>query len=116
MKAAVYQGNQKLVIEELPVPEPGPGEILVKISHSAICGTDVHAFLYDIAPAGAVMGHEFSGTVAAVGPGVTAWKEGDRVIGGGGTPPPGLEAPLRRQEQYNYRLEGFTDTRKRGYA
>ena len=47
---------------------------------------------------------------------MTAWKEGDRVIGGGGTPPPGLEAPLRRQEQYNYRLEGFTDTRKRGYA
>ena len=116
MKAAVYQGNQKLVIEELPVPEPGPGEVLVKISHSAICGTDVHAFLYDIAPAGAVMGHEFSGTVAAVGPGVTAWKEGDRVIGGGGTPPSGMEAPLRRQEQYNYRLEGFTDTRKRGYA
>ena len=114
MKAAVYQGNQKLVIEELPVPEPGPGEVLVKISHSAICGTDVHAFLYDIAPAGAVMGHEFSGRVAAVGPGVTAWKEGDRVIGGGGTPPSGMEAPLRRQEQYNYRLEGFTDTRKRG--
>lgn len=116
MKAAVYQGNQRLVIEDIPVPEPGPGEILVKVSHSAICGTDVHAFLYDIAPVGTVMGHEFSGTVAAVGPGITSWKEGDRVIGGGGTPPPGMEAPLRRQEQYNYRLEGFADTRKRGYA
>jgi (R,R)-butanediol dehydrogenase/meso-butanediol dehydrogenase/diacetyl reductase len=116
MRAAVYKGKQELVIEDLPLPEPGAGEILVKVSHSAICGTDVHAFLYDIAPPGTVMGHEFSGTVAAVGPGVTMWKEGDRIIGGGGTPPPGSEAPLRRQEQYNYRLEGFADTRKRGYA
>ena len=80
MRAAVYKGKQELVVEDLPVPEPGPGEILVKVSHSAICGTDVHAFLYDIAPPGAVMGHEFSGTVAAVGPGVDKWKEGDRVI------------------------------------
>ena len=116
MRAAVYKGKQELVIEDLPLPEPGAGEILVKVSHSAICGTDVHAFLYDIAPPGTVMGHEFSGTVAAVGPGVTMWKEGDRIIGGGGTPPPGSEAPLRRQEQYNYRLEGFAATRKRGYA
>ena len=116
MKAAVYQGKQQIVVEDLPIPEPGPSEILVKIGYSAICGTDVHAFLYDIAPPGSVMGHEFSGTVAAVGPGVELWKEGDRVVGGGGNPPPGMEAPLRRQEQYNYRLEGFASTRKRGYA
>ena len=43
MRAAVYKGKQELVVEDLPVPEPGPGEILVKVSHSAICGTDVHA-------------------------------------------------------------------------
>lgn len=116
MKAAVYQGNQQLTVEDLAIPEPGPGEILVKVGYSAICGTDVHAFLYDIAPPGSVMGHEFSGVVESVGPGVNQWQEGDRVVGGGGTPPPGQEAPLRRQEQFNYRLEGFSSTRKRGYA
>ena len=52
MKAAVYQGKQQIVVEDLPIPEPGPSEILVKIGYSAICGTDVHAFLYDIAPPG----------------------------------------------------------------
>ena len=116
MKAAVYQGSQQLIIEDIPIPEPGPGEILVKVGYSAICGTDVHAFLYDIAPPGAVMGHEFSGSVVAIGSGVNRWKIGDRLVGGGGDPPPGMEAPLRRQQQYNYRLEGFADDRKRGYA
>ena len=116
MKAAVYQGSQQLTIEDIPIPEPGPGEILVKVGYSAICGTDVHAFLYDIAPPGAVMGHEFSGSVVAIGSGVNRWKIGDRLVGGGGNPPPGMEAPLRRQQQYNYRLEGFADDRKRGYA
>ena len=62
------------------------------------------------------MGHEFSGTVVAIGSGVNRWKIGDRLVGGGGNPPPGMEAPLRRQQQYNYRLEGFADDRKRGYA
>ena len=114
MKAAVYLGNQQLTVEDLAIPEPGPGEILVKVGYSAICGTDVHAFLYDIAPPGSVMGHEFSGVVESVGPGVNQWQEGDRVVGGGGTPPPGQEAPLRRQEHINYRLEGFSSTRKRG--
>ena len=116
MKAAVYHGEGRLIVEDIPVPKPLRGEVLIKVKYSAICGTDVHAFLYDIAPSGSVMGHEFSGIVAAVGEDVKAWKIGDRVIGGGGSPPPGLEPPLRKQEQYNYRLEGFTSTRKRGYA
>ena len=82
MKAAVYQGKQQIVVEDLPIPEPGPGEILVKIGYSAICGTDVHAFLYDIAPPGSVMGHEFSGLVVDKGAGVgDEIKIGDRVTG-----------------------------------
>ncbi len=116
MKAAVYQGDQRIVVEDFPIPDPGPNEILVRIQYSAICGTDVHAFLYDIAPPGSVLGHEFSGVVEKIGSSVKTWSQGDRVIGGGGTPPPGLEAPLRRQDQYNYRTEGFTSTRKRGYS
>ena len=116
MKAAVYYSPQRLQVEDLPTPEPGPNEILIKVQYSAICGTDVHAFLYDIAPSGSVLGHEFSGVVSGIGSDVTRWEIGDRVTCGGGTPPPGLEAPLRRQEQFNYRLEGFTNTRTRGYA
>ena len=107
MKAAVYKGRQRLEVEELDTPKPGPGQILLKIRYCAICGTDVHAFLFDIPKPGTVMGHEYCGTVAEVGPGVTRWKQADRVIGGGGAPPPGKEAPLRVAPRYNYRTMGF---------
>ena len=116
MRAAVYKNKQNLVVEEIPTPEPQSDEVQIKISHSAICGTDVHVYLYDIAPPDTVLGHEFAGEISKVGSDVTRFKVGDRVIGLGGTPPPGKESPLRRQDQYNYRLEGITNTRTRGYA
>ena len=116
MKAAVYKGNQRLEVEELPTSKPSSGQVLVKVNYCAICGTDVHAFLYDIAPPGTVMGHEYSGTIAEVGPDVTGWKEGDRIVGGGGTPPPGRESPLRGDPRYNYRTMGFAGGRLRAYA
>lgn len=116
MRAAVYKSKQNLVVEEIPTPEPQSDEVQIKISHSAICGTDVHVYLYDIAPPDTVLGHEFAGEISKVGSDVTRFKVGDRVIGLGGTPPPGKESPLRRQDQYNYRLEGITNTRTRGYA
>ena len=116
MRAAVYKSKQNLVVEEIPTPEPQSDEVQIKISHSAICGTDVHVYLYDIAPPDTVLGHECAGEISKVGSDVTRFKVGDRVIGLGGTPPPGKESPLRRQDQYNYRLEGITNTRTRGYA
>ena len=116
MKAAVYQGNQRLSVEELDTPTPGEGQVLVRVRYCAICGTDVHAFLYDIAPPGTVMGHEYCGTVAQVGPGVSRWQEGDRVVGGGGTAPPGSESAQRRDPRYNYRTMGFAGGRLRAYA
>ncbi|MDP7105393.1 MAG: alcohol dehydrogenase catalytic domain-containing protein, partial [SAR202 cluster bacterium] len=93
MRAAVYKGKQRLEIEEVPTPTPGPGQVLLKIKYCAICGTDVHAFLFDIASPGTVLGHEYCGTIAEVGPGVTRWKKGDRVIGEGGVPPPSFNKP-----------------------
>ena len=81
MKAAVYKGNQKLSVEEVPTPTPGPGQVLIRVKYCAICGTDVHGFLYDVPPPGTVMGHEYCGTVTQVGHGVSAWSEGDRVVG-----------------------------------
>jgi (R,R)-butanediol dehydrogenase/meso-butanediol dehydrogenase/diacetyl reductase len=116
MKAAVYRSKRKFEVTEVPTPKPGPGQVLIKINNSAICGTDVHAFMYDLAPAGAVLGHEFSGVIEAIGPGVTRWKRGDRVAGGGGEPPLGEEPPTRTHPRYNYRTMGFTNTRTRGYA
>ena len=116
MKAAVYKGNQRLSVEEIPTPTPGEGQVLIKVRYCAICGTDVHAFLYDIAPPGTVMGHEYCGAIVRVGSGVTRWKEGDRVVGGGGTAPPGSEPPLRREPRFNYRTMGFAGGRLRAYA
>ena len=88
MKAAVYRGKQKLEVMDVDIPQPDVNEVLIKVKYCAICGTDVHAFMYDVPPAGTVMGHEFSGTIVRVGQEVTRLKEGMRVVGGGGAPPP----------------------------
>ena len=83
MKAAVVREFGKpLVIEEVPVPDPGPGQILVKIAASGVCHTDLHAAEGDwpVKPKPPfIPGHEGVGHVAAVGAGVTHVKEGDRV-------------------------------------
>ena len=116
MKAAVYAGNQRFDVKEVPTPEPGPNDVLVRVKYCAICGTDVHAFLYDQAPAGVVMGHEYCGTIAHVGAAVTSWKAGDRVVGGGGTPPPGGGPAFAIEPRYKYRESGFTGRPLRAYA
>ena len=90
MKAAVYKGNQTILIEEIDIPKPGPKQVLIKVNFSAICGTDVHAYMYDALPIGTVMGHEYCGSIVEIGKDVTKLKVKDRVVGGGGTPPPGL--------------------------
>ena len=89
MRAAVYKGERVLEVEEIPTPTAGTGEVVIRVRYCAVCGTDVHAFMYDVAPPGTVMGHEYCGTVTEVGEGVTRWQVGDRVVGGGGNPPPG---------------------------
>ncbi|GIV98869.1 zinc-dependent alcohol dehydrogenase [Roseiflexus sp.] len=83
MKAAVvHDFQQPLRIEELPKPEPGFGEIVVKIEASGLCHTDIHAAHGDwpVKPKlPFIPGHEGVGIVESVGPGVTNVKEGDRV-------------------------------------
>ena len=118
MRAAVYKGGQQFSVEDLPDPTPGPGQVVIDVNYCAICGTDVHHFLYDIAPPGSVMGHEYSGVVSSVGQGVTRWAVGDRVVGGGGEPPPGGTASPLRRERTNYRLDSASApvTRVRAYA
>ncbi len=83
MKAAVARSyGAPLTIEEVPLPKLAPGKILVKVAASGVCHTDVHAVDGDWPvrpPLPFIPGHEGAGVVAAVGEGVTAVKEGDRV-------------------------------------
>lgn len=83
MKAAVvHQFKQALVIEDRPIPTPGPGEVVVRLEASGLCHTDIHAAHGDwpVKPTlPFVPGHEGVGIVTAMGAGVTRVKEGDRV-------------------------------------
>jgi len=82
VRAAVYIERGKLSVEERPVPEPGPGEVLLEVSHCGICGTDLHFVMDGWGRPGSIGGHEYSGTIAAVGRGVAGWARGDRVVAG----------------------------------
>ncbi len=79
MRVAVYYNNSDIRIEERPVPEIGPGEILVRIRASGICGSDVMEW-YRVPKAPLVLGHEVAGDVAEVGEGVTHLSAGQRVV------------------------------------
>lgn len=82
MKAAVYPGaGQPLVLEDLPDPEPGPEDVVVKVHRCGICGTDLHmteGHQWQFAP-GTVPGHEYAGEVVAVGAKVTGIRTGDLI-------------------------------------
>ena len=80
MKAAVVKGRGKFVVEEVPTPVPEPGDVLIKVICCGICGSDLHFFASDRVPAGATPGHEWVGTIAALGAGVSTWKLSQRVV------------------------------------
>jgi propanol-preferring alcohol dehydrogenase len=83
MRAAIVHAfGEPLTIDELPVPEPGPGEVVVRLAATGVCHTDLHAVRGDWAVRPTlplVPGHEGVGHVAAAGAGVTHVKEGDAV-------------------------------------
>lgn len=79
MKAAVYRGRGKVVVEELPVPEIGPGEALVRVAACGVCHTDLKKVEYGLQTPPRIYGHEMAGTIAALGRGVRGWNVGDRV-------------------------------------
>ncbi|MEN3950714.1 alcohol dehydrogenase catalytic domain-containing protein [Iodidimonas sp. SYSU 1G8] len=81
MKAAVFlEVGKPLAIETIADPTPQRGEVIIRVKHCGICGTDLHATEQHGLPRGTVMGHEFAGEVVAIGPDVPqGWKEGDRL-------------------------------------
>ena len=84
MKAALYYKDEKnLRIEEVPTPEPGPGEVRVKVAACGICHTDLHYLDHGVATfkePPMILGHEISGTIDAMGPGVSGVEAGDHII------------------------------------
>ena len=78
MRVAMYYNNRDVRIEEMQTPHIGPGELLVKVMASGICGSDVMEW-YRIKKAPLVLGHEIAGEIVAVGEGVKRFKAGDRV-------------------------------------
>lgn len=79
MLAAVYHTNKDIRIEEFPRPEPGEGEILIRIRASGICGSDLMEW-YRVPKAPLVLGHEIAGEVSEIGSGVSRFRVGDRVV------------------------------------
>lgn len=87
MKGVVLPGNKQLEIREFPVPEPGHGQVLVRMKASSLCGSDLRAIYRPAqqgtgpeAYRGVIAGHEPCGQIEKVGPGVKRFKEGDRVV------------------------------------
>lgn len=84
MLAAMFYAPQDVRLEEQPIPQPGPGEVLLQVAAATTCGTDLkalrrgHPVLFQRTPAG--FGHEVAGIVAATGTGVTQCAEGDAVV------------------------------------
>jgi (R,R)-butanediol dehydrogenase/meso-butanediol dehydrogenase/diacetyl reductase len=91
MQAARWHAREDVRVEEVPVPEPGPGEVLLKVTWCGICGTDMEEYLHGPSvisttphpltgrQAPLALGHEFTGQVAALGPGVQNLALGDRI-------------------------------------
>jgi len=87
MQAAVFVEKGKIELREVPKPVPGPGQALMRVTLTTICGTDVHILKgeYPVKP-GLIVGHEPVGRIEALGGGVTGFEVGDRVIVGAITP------------------------------
>src|ERR1700747_3635536 len=87
MKALVFRGPNQIGIEQVSIPKPGPGEAVIRVTLTTICGTDLHILKgeYPVKP-GLVIGHEPVGVVHELGVGLSGYEVGDRVLVGAITP------------------------------
>jgi L-iditol 2-dehydrogenase len=80
MRAGVYRGEGRVVVEDVPIPEIGEGEVLFRVAACGICGTDIKKIHRGFIAPPQILGHELAGTVVKVGRGVSRFKPGDRVV------------------------------------
>jgi 2-desacetyl-2-hydroxyethyl bacteriochlorophyllide A dehydrogenase len=84
MRAARFDSaSRQLTVQDVPVPEPGPGKVLIRVGAAGICASDLHmidGILPDFPMEHVTPGHEGAGTIARVGPAVPFWQEGQRVV------------------------------------
>src|SRR6188472_4642647 len=87
MRAAVFHGPNDIRIDTVPRPQPGPGEAVIRVTLTTICGTDVHILKgeYPVRE-GLIVGHEPVGVIDELGPGIVGYEVGDRVVVGAITP------------------------------
>src|SRR5216683_500495 len=87
MKALVFHGPGQISLETVPIPKARPGEVVIRVTLTTICGTDLHILKgeYPVKP-GLVIGHEPVGVIHEIGEGVTGYQAGDRVLVGAITP------------------------------
>lgn len=80
--SVVWERGEGAVVEEREVPSPGPGELKIAVEASGLCGTDLHIASgeYPLAQPGVTLGHEYTGTIVEVGPGVEAFGVGERIV------------------------------------
>src|SRR5256886_16628800 len=78
MRAGGYREKGIVRVEEVPVPEVGDGEVLIKVATCGVCGTDIKKIFHAYVSPPQILGHELAGTVVAVGRGVTKWRRGYR--------------------------------------
>jgi (R,R)-butanediol dehydrogenase/meso-butanediol dehydrogenase/diacetyl reductase len=95
MTAAIYCGDGRIEVDQVPVPEPRPGELLVEVAECGICGSDLHLVFEQYARSGAILGHEWSGTVVAANGPVHDRPTGARVVSNS-SPGCGVCRPCRR--------------------
>jgi propanol-preferring alcohol dehydrogenase len=114
MKAWQYPGTgETLQLNEVPVPVPGPGEVVLDVHAAGLCHSDVTAMTDPMQRAGLAktpitFGHEIAGVVAAVGDGVTGWQIGDRagVCPTASAAPPGTDGPSAGEVSPGYGHDG----------
>jgi len=80
MRAGVYRGKGRVVVESVPIPQIREGEVLFRVAACGICGTDIKKIHHGFLAPPQILGHELAGTVVKIGAGVTKFKPGDRVV------------------------------------
>jgi alcohol dehydrogenase len=87
MKSLIFHGNEKISLDDRPIPKPGPGEAVIKVTLTTICGTDVHIVKGEYpVRLGLTLGHEAVGRIHEIGSAINGYKVGDRVLVGAITP------------------------------